>query len=278
MVIDMNEQQLTTVAQLRAFLSGTQEVCFEPRGDDAQRYAFITQVVRRLQYRRLKRTDKGVVMRYLGHTTGYSRQQLTRLVGRAVRGEILAKRYAAPTAGFARKFTVLDVALLAETDALHGTLSGPATKCLMQRALALFADRRYERLASISVAHLYNLRRARGYTARRQRWSKTKGYRVPIAQRRAPTPEGRPGFLRIDSVHQGDLDGVKGLYHINAVDGLTQWDIVATCERLSEAYLLPVIQLVLDSFPFRILGFHADNSFARATRGRPTPRELRRVR
>ena len=119
MVIDMNEQQLNTVAQLRAFLNGTQEVQFEPRSEGAKRYAFIGCVVKRLRYRRLARADKGVVLRYLEHTTGYSRQQLTRLVRRALRGEVLAKRYTAP--GFARIFTAADVALLAQTDALHAT-------------------------------------------------------------------------------------------------------------------------------------------------------------
>lgn len=259
MVIDMNEQKLSTVAQLRAFLDGTEEVRFEPLGEDSKRYAFIAGVVRRLHYRRLKRGDKGVVMRYLERTTGYSRQQITRLVGRVVRGEVLAKRYPAPRKGFPRKFTTGDVALLAELDALHNTLSGPATKCLMQRAVTLFEDTRYERLASISVAHLYNLRRARGYEVRRRHWTKTKGQKVAIGLRRPPAPQGRPGFIRIDSVHQGDQDGVKGLYHINAVDCVTQFEIVATCERLSEAYLLPVIDALLGSFPFKILGFHADN-------------------
>lgn len=259
MVIDMNEAKLTTVAQLRAFLDGTEEVEFEPFGDDAQRYAFVAEVVTRLRYARLKRPDKGVVMRYLAHTTGYSRQQLTRLVGRAAGGERLVKRYRPPKPGFPRKFTDRDVALLAELDALHDTLSGPATKCLLQRAVTLFGDTRYERLATISVAHLYNLRRARGYEARRRHWTKTKGQAVPIGVRRAPAPEGRPGFIRIDSVHQGDQDGVKGVYHINAVDCVTQFEIVATCERLSEAYLLPVIETMLETFPFKILGFHADN-------------------
>ncbi len=259
MVIDMNEKELKTVAQLRAFLNGTQEVQFEPQGEDSQRYAFIAAVVARLRYGRLPRPDKGVVMRYLERTTGYSRAQLKRLVRRARGGEALAKRYTAPPAGFARKFTAADVALLAETDALHGTLSGPATKCLLQRAVAVFGDARYERLAAISVAHLYNLRRARGYAIRRRHWTQTRGHGVPIAQRRAPSPDNRPGFIRIDSVHQGDQDGVKGLYHINAVDCVTQFEIVATCERLSEAYLLPVLETLLASFPFRILGFHADN-------------------
>jgi transposase InsO family protein len=60
-------------------------------------------------------------------------------------------------------------------------------------------------------------------------------------------------------VHQGDQDGAKGVYHINAVDCLTQWELVATCEKISEAYLLPVIKALLAEFPFCILGFHADN-------------------
>lgn len=259
MVIDMNETRLNTVAQLRAFLDGTHEVQFEPGTDDAQRYAFITSVLKRFAYRRLGRADKGVVLRYLERTTGYSRQQATRLVRRFLDCAGLAKRYRAPRAGFARKFTPADVILLAQTDALHGTVSGPATKLLLHRAYNLYGDPRYERLAGLSVSHLYNLRQLAGYQATRLHWTKTKGRVVPIGERRAPLPEGRPGFIRIDSVHQGDQDGVKGLYHINAVDCLTQFELVATCERLSEACLMPVLAALFDGFPFVILGFHADN-------------------
>ena len=73
-----------------------------------------------------------------------------------------------------RKYTVADVALLAETDALYDTLSGPATQNLLQRALLVFGDTRTARLASISVAHLYHLRSAAGYRARRQQGTKTR--------------------------------------------------------------------------------------------------------
>lgn len=114
---------------------------FEPTGEDSKRYEHIQDVLKRLRYRRLKRPEKGVVMHYLERTTGYSRAQLKRLVRRVRRGEILEKRYGKPAKGFARKFSAGDVALLAETDALHGTLSGPATKCLMQ--LAALDIRRY---------------------------------------------------------------------------------------------------------------------------------------
>jgi transposase InsO family protein len=259
MVIDMNETRLNTVAQLRAFLEGTLEVKFNPIRNDAERYGFIAGVLGRFAYRQLGKPDKGVVMRYLARITEYSRAQLKRLVSRHLKGEPLAKRYRAPGVGFARKFTVADVKLLAQTDALHNTLSGPATKCLMQRAYAVYDDTRYARLATISVAHLYNLRHQVGYQATRAHWTKTRGYAIPIGQRRAPIPDGRPGFIRIDSVHQGDQDGAKGLYHINAVDCVTQYEIVATCERLSEAFLLPVLEQILAGFPFVVLGFHADN-------------------
>jgi transposase InsO family protein len=259
MVIDMNESRLNTVAQLRAFLAGTLEVKFHPIRNDAERYGFITAVLGRFAYRRLAKTDKGVLMRYLARVTEYSRAQLKRLVRRRLKGEQLAKRYRAPAAGFARKFTAADVKLLAQTDALHNTVSGPATKCLMQRAYAVYGDVCYARLATLSVAHLYNLRHQAGYQTTRAHWTKTRGYALPIGQRRAPTPDGRPGFIRIDSVHQGDQDGAKGLYHINAVDCVTQYEIVATCEQLSEAFLLPVLRQILAGFPFAVLGFHADN-------------------
>ena len=259
MVIDMNETQLNTVAQLRAFLDGTLDVQFQSSNDDAQRYRFIATVLKRLAYRRLGRADKGVVLRYLERTTGYSRQQTTRLVRRFLDCASLAKRYRAPAAGFARKFSAADVMLLAQTDALHSTLSGPATKLLLQRAYGLYGDARYERLATLSVSHLYNLRQRAGYQATRLHWTKTKGHAIPIGERRARAADGRPGFIRIDSVHQGDQDGSRGLYHINAVDSFTPFELVATCERLSEAFLMPVLAALLEGFPFVILGFHADN-------------------
>jgi len=258
MVIDMSEQKLVSLPQLRQFLEGTTEVEFRGCGKDEDRYRHIEGVLRRFGYGRLKRADKGLVVRYLVRTTGYSRQQLVRLIKRARVG-LLKKGYRGPTHGFARRYTDADVALLAATDTLHGTLSGPATRHLMQRALATYGDLRYARLATISPAHLYNLRKRTGYTKERREWTKTRPTQVRIGERRAPSPQGRPGFNRIDSVHQGDQDGVKGVYHINAVDCLTQWELVATCEKISEAYLLPVIAALLAGFPFRILGFHADN-------------------
>lgn len=258
-MIDMNEDKLKTLAQLQAFLAGTQSVKFHPMMEDDGCYAHVGKVLRRFGYGRLKRGDKGIVLRYLERTTGYSRQQMTRLVQRYESGAPMAKRYHAPDHGFVRVYTEQDVALLAQTDTLHDTLSGLATKHLFKRAWAQ-GDRRYARLAGLSVAHLYNLRGSERYQDQRVRWQHTSGRKnVGIGIRRAPKPDRQPGYIRIDSVHQGDLDGVKGVYHINAVDCVTQWELVACCERISEAYLLPVIELLLVSFPFQIKGFHSDN-------------------
>ena len=80
MVIDVNDEQLHTLAQLQAFLEGTLAVDFAVATDE--RYAFIARTVRRFGYRGLKRADKSVVLRFLERVSGYSRQQLTRLVKR----------------------------------------------------------------------------------------------------------------------------------------------------------------------------------------------------
>ncbi len=261
MVIDMNDRQLLTLAppQLRSFLNGTVALDFAVAPEE--RYAFIARTVRRFSYARLKRADKSVVLRFLARVSGYSRQQLTRLVQRVRAQGPLVKRYRASRTSFARTFTPADVLLLAHTDTLHGTLSGPATKKLMERAYAVFREPDYERLATISVAHLYNLRKRAGYQRHRQVWTKTRPVALAIGARRAPapTPNNQPGYLRVDSVHQGDQDGVKGLYHINAVDCVTQYAVVATCERISDAFLIPVLEALLQSFPFAIRGFHSDN-------------------
>jgi transposase InsO family protein len=257
MVIDMNDNQLHTLAQIQAFLDGTVALEFSVAAEE--RYGFIARTVRRFGYARLKRPEKAVVLRFLERVSGYSRQQLTRLVKRGCGRFQLIKRYRGSRTSFARTYTSADVLLLAHTDSLHGTLSGLATKKLMERAFELFKEVRYERLAGISVAHLYNLRQRNAYQHKRQVWTKTRPVSVAIGERRAPAPNNQPGYLRVDSVHQGDQDGLKGVYHINAVDCVTQYEAVATCERISEAFLIPTLQALLQSFPFPILGFHSDN-------------------
>jgi transposase InsO family protein len=260
MVIDMNEAQVRTLEQVRQVLDGTQALEFRRAQDDEGRYGWIESVLRRFEYRQLPRPERGPVLAYLQRLSGYSRAQITRLVSRWTGGKRLVKEYRAPEHAFARRYTAADVALLAEVDRAMNTLSGPATACVLRRQRDVFGDVRFARLGSISVGHLYNLRNSAPYRAQRVVLTKTRPTQgVTIGVRKAPAPEGRPGFIRIDSVHQGDLDGIKGLYHINAVDCVTQWQVVASVQTISEAHLLPVIEQMLAQFPFKLLGFHADN-------------------
>ena len=90
-------------------------------------------------------------------------------------------------------------------------LSGPATQKILQREWHEFHEVQYERLARLSVAQLYRLRKTRTYRHKRVAYQPTRPTQVAIGQRRRPAPQGRPGYLRVDTVHQGDLDGVKGL-------------------------------------------------------------------
>src|ERR1019366_972809 len=153
----------------------------------------------------------------------------------------------------------LTLELLATVDAAHESLSGPATRRILERAYEQYGQPEYQRLATISVAHLYNLRQQPRYRERRLNYVKTKPTAVTIGERRRPDPQGQPGYLRVDTVHQGDQPGAKGVYHINAVDEVTQWQIVAATAHISEAWLEPVLVALLRQFPFRIRGFHSDN-------------------
>ena len=253
----MNDTHLSTFDEVEAFLAGTEAVEFI-FPDATARYAWVQTTLIRFSYAKLSRRQKGLLRRYLRRVTGYSRQQLTRLVTRYRQtGKVQKTPYARHC--FARRYTREDIRLLAHTDALHGTLNGAATKKILERQFLVYAQPGYERLASISIAHLYNLRGHTAYIRQRGQFDQTRPAKVAIAERRKPQPQGRPGYLRVDSVHQGDWDGIKGVYHINAVDEVTQFECLGCAERISEAYLLPVLETLLDAFPFVILGFHADN-------------------
>jgi len=254
----LKTQGLQSLEQIRAFLEGTQALGFEaPARKDA--YDWVAKELRRFHYLQLGKTDKGLVRRYLEKVTGFSRAQMTRLIQQFRTSGRIRDRRGPPAKPFPRRYTPADVRLLAELDTLHGTLSGPATRKLCERAFQLFGDARYERLAAISNGHLYNFRQSTTYQRVRGTVDKTRPAKVCIGERRKPQPEGRPGFLRVDSVHQGDLDGVKGLYHINLVDEITQFQFIGSVERISERFLLPVLEALLQAFPFLILGFHSDN-------------------
>lgn len=253
----MNDNDIKTLPQVRTFLDGTQAVEFS-LNTRSDRYDFVRRTLIRLAYHTLPKSDKGVVLSFLVHVSGYSRIQVKRLAKAWLKHGHLRPGTSAGN-GFSRKYTDADRRLLAELDELHETLSGQATKKLCERAWRLFDLPAYQRLAGISVSHLYNLRRSSTYQRARRKFDKTRPVTNAIGERRKPQTNGQPGYIRVDTVHQGDQDGVKGLYHINAVDEETQFEVVCAVEKISERYLIPVLEQLLDQFPFVILSFHADN-------------------
>lgn len=258
MIVTLRTEGLQSLEQIKAFVEGSTALGFEPPDRQAV-YGWVATELRRFGYVRLSKPDKGLIRQYLAKVSGLSRAQLTRLIKQFRQTGQISDRRGRPTRPFPRRYTAADVRLLAEVDTLHGTLSGPATRKLCERAYDLFGDNRYQRLAGISNGHLYNLRHTTTYQTRRGQFTKTRPTTIQIGVRRKPQPQGRPGFLRVDSVHQGDLDGIKGLYHINLVDEVTQMQFIGSVERISERFLLPILEALIDAFPVNILAFHADN-------------------
>ena len=253
----MQNAERLTLAEMQGFVDGSGTVEFTAEGQEAM-YGFMERVLRTQQYQRLSKPQKGTVRRFLGKITGLSRAQVTRLIGGWRRSRRVAAR--SPfRPRFPRRYNDQDIALLAAVDAAHEDLSGPAIRRILQREHQVFGNPEYERLAGISASPIYNLRGATVYRRRRVRVHHTQARQISIAERRKPDPRGQPGYLRVDTVHQGIHDGKAGLYHINAVDTITQWQVLGCVETICERHLVPVLEAMLHQFPFRLLGLHCDN-------------------
>jgi hypothetical protein len=251
----MNDEQLQTLEQVREFIEGNQAVEFKGLNTH-EKYTWTEEVLKRFRYQKLKKDGKGLIKDYLLKVTGYSRAQLTRLIGLYQQsGHVQLSKYQRHR--FPQRYTVDDVALLTKTDELHGWLSGPATKKILERENEVYGHYEYAQIAAISVAQIYNLRHSKRYGGKH--YVHTKPVVSKIGERVKPESQGQPGQIRIDTVHQGDQEGHKGVYHINAVDEVTQWEVVVSLERITEAHLEANLEGILSQFPFHINGFHSDN-------------------
>ena len=257
--IRMDDAEKLSLEAIYLFVAGSEEIRFEAQ-DRQQLYGWLERVLVEHEYAQQGKAARGLLRRYLAKMSGLSRAQVTRLIARytasgRVRVTVYRRRRFPPL------YTRADIELLASVDEAHETLSGPATRRILEREVQLYGRQEYARLAAISVAHLYNLRKSQRYRERLLNYTRTRPTTNSIGERRKPQPQGQPGFLRLDTVHQGDQPegGEKGVYHINAVDEVSQWQVVGSTPRISEAYLEPVLEHMLRQFPFRILGFHTDN-------------------
>jgi transposase InsO family protein len=254
MISVLGAEKLSLV-EIEAFLGASESVRFVGCGR-AEIYGWVERLLCYHEYPLQKRRTKGLLRAYIERMTGLSRAQSTRLIGGYVKaGRIAPKPSLRPR--FQRHYTAADVELLASVDQAHEQLSGPATRHILKREFEVYGKPEFERLAQLSNGHLYNLRQSPRYGLRH--YQKTRPTAVSIGERRKPAPHGQPGFLRIDTVHQGDGPEGKGIYHINAVDEVTQWEVVLATPRIGEAWLMPLLESILQQFPFLILNFHSDN-------------------
>lgn len=251
-----DHSQIRTIEEVEDFLNVTEVFTVDACCPKAQRVPLLQETLVRFRYQTLGRREQGLLRRYLRCKTGYSPAQLSRHISAHCGGQKLCKvyrRHAFPT-----RYTNGDRELLAETDNVHGRLNGAATRKICER-MAACGDDRFARLAGISVSQLYVLRGGKRYRERALTIEKTKPVQRAIGKRCKPEPDGKTGYLRVDTVHQGDHGGQKGVYHIDFVDEVTQWQVVLAVEGISEQFLLPVLKEALRLFPFRIHNFHSDN-------------------
>lgn len=252
----MNDSQLSSPEDIKTFLSGNSKVEFTIKTTD--KYAWLASLIKKVNYFSLKKRDKITVREYMLRITCYSRQQLTKLIAQ-YRDKHWIGCKNQQNNSFTQKYTREDVLLLALTDEYHLTLSGGATKKLFERAFLVHKDSNYQRLSNISISHIYNLRKSQTYKTKRLVLTKTNSKPSLLGERKKPYPDNKPGYIRVDTVHQGDFDGCKGVYHINAVDEVTQFEVVCSVEKISEMFLIPILEMMLNFFPFKIINFHSDN-------------------
>lgn len=259
MTINMNRLPVGSIGQMEEFLksNGFLEMRIEK---NEERYEFVKTVLAKTRYPKLKKKEKKIVLEYLKFLSGYSRSHLKNMARKWKKGRLhfnkLRKRHKFPV-----KYFAPDIARLIKTDVIHSCLNGKTTKEILQREFEKFGKTEYENISRISVSHLYNLRNHnRQYqSSAAMVFKHTQATPANIGIRRKPRPCGKPGYLRVDTVHQGDLDKVKGVYHINIIDEVTQYEMIATVAGISERFLKPVLQELLSLFPFKIHEFHSDN-------------------
>lgn len=259
MNIIMKNIELKTVVDIKKFLEGNKSCDFEI-GSREEKYVCIRDALLHTRYNTLTRGDKSIVKTFLLKVTGYETKQLKRLIRQwKTQGLRYTKRTVVGAS--VRIYTADDVALLIKTDILHKTPNGLSTKSILMREQSMFGHTAYATIAGISVSHIYNIRKnnQQYITSEAIKYSKTNPVNTNIGERRKPLPYGKPGFIRVDSVHQGDKDGEKGVYHINLVDEVTQYELIGCVPQITDEYMEPLLLKLLDAFPFVILNFHSDN-------------------
>jgi hypothetical protein len=254
----MNDSKISSIVEIKKFLQDSDVIEFKKRFRK-EAYQWIEETLKRFDYLYLGKKERGLIKKYLQKVTGYSRPQVTRQI-REYRetGRVRVKEYKRNK--FERKYTNKDILLLAQTAELHDYPNGAALKKTLERMAKEYGEEEYRNIANISVSHIYNLRKTVSYQRSVSFYQGTKKTKATaIGERCKPEPGGKPGYLRVDTMHQGDQDGKKGVYHINTVDEVVQWEVAGAAAKITEEYLIPLLEKIIASYPYRIMNFHADN-------------------
>lgn len=248
---------LVSVAQLKEFANLNKSAKFKSH-NKTETYQWVDKTLGKFCYRKETKKNKGIIKKYIMSLTGYSEGAVDKLIARKKKiGKVILKERTQNE--FQTFYTREDTALLAEVVNAYRGQNGKAIKKVLGDMFQVYGDNKFERLSHLSVSHLYNLKKKVVYQTHSLTFTKTNPVSVAIGLRAKPEPQGKPGYLRVDSVHQGDLDKQKGVYYIHFVDEVTQWDIVVCVERISEYFLEQALNEAFAQFPFGIINFHSDN-------------------
>ena len=207
MTITMNDSPLKTIEELKRFLKSSTLLAFKGlRGNEI--YEWVEDTIIKFDYQTLGKKDKGIVKKYLEKITGLSRAQITRLIGKQRKTGIIAVEKGNRHI-FSKIYSDKDIGLLARTDELHDFPNGVTVKRILERMVKEYGDFSYRNISHISVGHIYNLRKSVHYQRLIKKYEKTKPRVINIGERRKPDPNGIPGYLRVDTVHQGDREKQK---------------------------------------------------------------------
>ena len=258
----MNTTRIVSIEDIEEFLKGVNKTDLISKSSQEEKYHFISDTLVKFKYKQAKKKAKGIIKAYLKEITGYSETQIKRLIGTWKEGELLSslEKMKSNRHKFPCKYGPTEIGLLAKADEALNYPNGNSLKESLEREYNVFKKKEFKAISQISVSHIYNIRNnSLQYQSSTMHYTKTNPVAVPIGERRKPIPDNKPGYLRVDSVHQGDLNGAKGVYHINLVDEVTQWEVVCCVPVISDKYLVPALKKALKQFPFKIINFHSDN-------------------
>ena len=259
----MNDSHIVNLSQVEENIATITIPIFSFESHE-KAYAWISTILDRFGYhskgrKKLSKKEKTSIRRYIRMYTTYSRSQITRLSREKKKTGTLKYGKGKKRNSFKKIYTKEDAELLAEADNAYRRMSGNAMRQTFKDEFELYGKKDYERLSKISHGHFYRLRGSDAYKDKSVTIGRTISVTRSIGIRKKPQPGGKPGYIRADTVHQGDLEGVKGVYHINLVDEVTQWEILFCVESITEGSMAYVVEQALKLFPFVIIGFHSDN-------------------